>query len=147
MRRIDSSAPTEPGISRSSSTTSGRCSETASTAPSWSDASAITSMPPASENISTTPLRKRSWSSQTATRTFRPEGLTLPPSRLPPEVAGGDPALGERLLGGLAAASDAHLRVDVGQVALDGRLRDEQRGGYAAVGEPAGGEQQYLPLP
>ena len=42
---------------------------------------------------------------------------------------------------------DAHLRVDVGKVALYGRLGEVQRGGYLVVGEAAGGEKQDLKLP
>ncbi len=45
---------------------------------------------------------------------------------------------------GLAPRADLHLVVGVREVALDGALRNVNPGGYLAVREPAGGEEQDL---
>src|SRR5215210_736360 len=59
----------------------------------------------------------------------------------------GDPVLLQGLPSRLPARGDAHLRVDVGQVALDGRLREVKRGGYLVVGEPPCRQEQDLQFP
>src|SRR5215218_10762615 len=59
----------------------------------------------------------------------------------------GDPLPQERLPGSLAPGAYTHLPIDIGEVALYGRLREVQRGGYLVVGEAASCEQQDLKLP
>src|SRR3712207_3623067 len=70
-----------------------------------------------------------------------------PSRRLPGQVPGGYPTLKEGLASGLAPRTDAHLGVEVGQVALDGSLGDREGGRYLAVAQAPGREKQDLELP
>jgi hypothetical protein len=68
--------------------------------------------------------------------------LALQRARPHSELLYGDPLFLERLPHRLAPGVDAHLDVDVGQMALDGGLRKMKRGGYHIVGEATGDEDQ-----
>src|SRR5215217_7111601 len=60
------------------------------------------------------------------------------------EFEGGDPAVRQRLLRRLCAGTNPHFAVGVGEVALDRRLGEVQRGGYLLVAHAARRLQQYL---
>src|SRR5918997_6134560 len=59
-------------------------------------------------------------------------------------LLGGKPTLRKSLAGRLASRADLHLGVEVGEVSLDGGLREGEGSGYLAVRQPAGREEQYL---